>query len=48
MVGATVDAERNALVVELTEIDEDSVIAAAKVFGPDTLFTKDEQGSLAN
>jgi hypothetical protein len=48
MVGATVDAERNALVVELTEIDEDSVIAAAEVFGSDTLFTKGEQGSLTN
>ncbi|WP_198664221.1 hypothetical protein [Jiangella endophytica] len=45
MVTATVDPERNALVVGLTEVDEDSVSAAAEAFGSDALFVREDPAS---
>lgn len=43
---ATVDAERNALVIGLTEVDEDSVAAVIEFFGPDVFVRQSEQASL--
>ena len=43
MISAFVDPELNALVVELTEIDQDSVEAAAQVFGENAVFAQGEQ-----
>lgn len=47
VVGVFVDPERNALVVELTEIDQDSITAAADAFGSDAKFRPGTQASPA-
>lgn len=47
VVGVFVDPERNALVVELTEIDQDSVTAAAEAFGSSAMFRLGTQASPA-
>lgn len=43
---ASVDAERNALVIGLTEVDEESVAAVIEFFGPDVFVRQSEQASL--
>ena len=46
MTTASVDAELNALVIGLTEVDEDSVAALTEFFGPDVYVRQSEQGSV--
>ncbi|TDD72995.1 hypothetical protein E1262_00430 [Jiangella aurantiaca] len=47
MTTASVDAERNALVVGLTRVDEESVAAVTELFGPDVYVRQGVQATLA-
>ena len=47
MTSASVDPERNALVIGLTEVDENSVAAVTDAFGPDVYVREEVQGTQA-